>query len=233
MNLPIFYESFLPLDPSFILSEETSRHILLVLRMKKDAQVRLTNGKGELLLVQVIGVHKKTVEIKVVCRSQTLAVNPNITIAMSLLKNPGRFEWFLEKATEIGVQAIIPLLCERTEKHHFRHERLNSILKSAMLQSQQLWLPQLHQPIIYDEVLHSFPLEQKFIAHCIEGDKHLLTEELKKQGDKIILIGPEGDFTKHEIEKALSREFLPVSLGSTRLRTETAGIVAATMLKLG
>lgn len=233
MNLPLFYEITLPLDPSFILSEDTSRHIIQVLRMKKDAQLKITNGKGELLVAQVTNVHKKATEVKVISRSQIPPADPKITIAISLLKNPGRFEWFLEKATEIGVHAIIPLLCERTEKHHFRHERMNSIIISAILQSEQLWLPVLHEPVKYMQVIHSFRQQQKFIAHCIEEPIKSLHEEVRIQGDKLILIGPEGDFTSHEIEMALLHEFVPVLLGSTRLRTETAGIVAATLLQPG
>jgi len=149
------------------------------------------------------------------------------------LKNTSRFEWFLEKATEIGVSEIIPLICERTEKQKFRHDRVKGICVSAILQSQQTWLPVLHEPIKYVEDINSTKEKrelQKFIAHCDDqtGKRNLST--LKPLSHSTILIGPEGDFTKDEIQFALENEFIPVSLGETRLRTETAGVVASVLL---
>jgi 16S rRNA (uracil1498-N3)-methyltransferase len=141
----------------------------------------------------------------------------------------------LEKATEIGINEIIPLLCSRNEKQKFRAERLKSILVSAMLQSQQVWLPVLHEPIAYELLFRQQEVaaaSQKFIAHCIESEKRnlydLVNESLPSQ---IILIGPEGDFTSEEIDIAVQNHFIPVALGDTRLRAETAGIVAVTLLR--
>jgi 16S rRNA (uracil1498-N3)-methyltransferase len=159
-----------------------------------------------------------------------------ITIAISLLKNSNRFEWFLEKATEIGVHAIIPLICKRTEKQKLREDRMQNILISAMLQSQQCWLPVLHKPIDYElifrqeEIIHA---SQKFIAHCIEEEKRNLADLVNETlSSQIILIGPEGDFTNEEVQLAIQNHFDAVSLGDTRLRAETAGVVAATILKI-
>ncbi len=137
----------------------------------------------------------------------------------------------MEKATELGVIEIIPLICERTEKEKFRHDRLQGICISAMLQSQQVWLPVLHEPVSFTDLpFPQYNNHQKFIAHCEESNKTPLTDQPVNQLT-IILIGPEGDFTSAEIELATSNEFIPVALGDTRLRTETAGVVAAALLQ--
>jgi 16S rRNA (uracil1498-N3)-methyltransferase len=151
-----------------------------------------------------------------------------IAIGISLVKNNTRFEWFLEKATEIGMQTIIPLLCHRTEKQHFRYDRMQQICVSAMLQSQQYWLPHLHAPTSFADVLE-MPFNTKMIAHCLETDKKQLSD-LSAETSQLILIGPEGDFTEAEIQAAIAKQFVPIMLGETRLRTETAGVVAATLL---
>ena len=156
----------------------------------------------------------------------------SITIAISLVKNASRFEWFLEKATEIGVTTIIPLLCQRTEKQHFRTERMNGIVISAMLQSKQVWLPELKNPTPFKETVTQSDEKSKFIAHCETDKEKLQLTTIKKEESSIILIGPEGDFSPEEISLAKINHFIPVALGETRLRTETAGMVATTILNL-
>ncbi len=245
MPLPFFYiENFQENQSSFSLSEETSKHITQVLRMKQGEQLQLTDGKGKIVTAEIILEHKKTTEVKILSTSNIPSRTSSITIAISLIKNAHRFEWFLEKATEIGIPTIIPLICERTEKQHFRHDRMKKILISAMLQSQQAWLPTLHEPKKFLEVIKKSSHQNKYIAHCIEEEKLDLANILfnKKSetsqvlpvgedlGGAIILIGPEGDFSKEEIASAQQNKFIPVTLGHTRLRTETAGIVAAVLL---
>lgn len=197
--------------------------------MREGEQLQLTSGKGEIITAEIISEHKKATEVKVISTSHIAPRTSNITIAISLIKNNSRFEWFLEKATEIGVSEVIPLLCGRTEKQHFRHNRMQNILISAMLQSQQSWLPILHEPAKFNELIRESIHQKKYIAHCIEDEKMQLVNQPINQSS-IILIGPEGDFTKDEIEFAKQNNFLPVSLGETRLRTETAGIVACVLL---
>lgn len=231
MQLPIFFEKVIPGTSSFILSEESSRHIAQVLRMKEDELIQLTDGLGTIISAQIVTPHKNHTEVKVLERSQIPASKNEVSIAISFIKNTGRFEWFLEKATEIGVKEIIPLLCKRTEKSHFRMDRMNTILISAMLQSRQAWLPHLKPAIKFNELIDSNTYTHQFIAHCLEEDKKGLNDILCKPADrKIILIGPEGDFTPEEINYAISNNYVPVSLGETRLRTETAGLVAAVLL---
>jgi len=229
MSLPIFYQKELPGETSFALSEETSKHITQVLRMKHGEQLQLTNGEGKLVTVEIVTENKKATEVKVIATSYIANRTSNITIAISLIKNNNRFEWFLEKATEIGVSAIIPLYCQRTEKQNFRQDRMQNLLVSAMIQSQQAWLPILHQPTKFLEVIKSSGHNNKFIAHCIQGDKEKL-QMLSPHETSIILIGPEGDFTFDEIEVAKQYNYKPVTLGNTRLRTETAAVVAAVLL---
>lgn len=237
MSLPIFYiESAAAVNDIITLPEEASKHIIQVLRKQVGELVQLTDGVGNLLTAEIINDHKKKCGVRINDAVYTAPAKRRITVAISLLKNASRFEWFLEKATEIGVQSIIPLLCDRTEREHFRHDRMQGILVSAMLQSQQSWLPELHQPVAYEQL---FRLEdvmqtsQKFIAHCIDSDRRELQREVSAvQPSQIILIGPEGDFTQDEIALALQYQFMPVVIGHNRLRTETAGVVAASLLKI-
>jgi 16S rRNA (uracil1498-N3)-methyltransferase len=229
MPLPIFYQEELYGHSPFTLSEDTSKHIIQVLRMKKGEHLQLTNGKGKIITSEIISENKKATEVKVISTSNIEHRTSNITIAISLIKNTSRFEWFLEKATEIGISEIIPLICDRTEKQNFRHDRMKSILISAMLQSQQAWLPVLHEPLKFKEVIKISPQQNKYIAHCIEEEKKTIGNQAINQSS-IILIGPEGDFTNEEVEFAIANHFIPVTLGNTRLRTETAGIVASVLL---
>lgn len=235
MERPFFYINEYNSEKIVTLDEDTSRHVVQVLRMKKEALLNLTDGKGNLLTASIADDHKKhcTVSIKEV--KYTEPATRRISIAISLLKNASRFEWFLEKATEIGINEIIPLISKRTEKQKFREDRMKNILVSAMLQSQQVWLPVLHAPIDYALLFRQEEIagkSQKFIAHCIETDKKQLNDLVDHSSNSpIILIGPEGDFTPDEIEHALQNDFIPVSLGETRLRTETAGMVAAAIMR--
>lgn len=233
MALPFFYIN--QYDPSLneiMLDEDTSKHVVQVLRMKKGDQMNLTDGKGNLLTCTITNDHKKHCLVKVEETRHKAQDTRKVSVAISLLKNTNRFEWFLEKATEIGVSEIIPLFCERTEKEKFRFERLQGICISAMIQSQQCWLPVLHEPKQFNHLaIQQFNHQKKFIAHCSEGAKPQLTNQLINQlTSTLILIGPEGDFAEEEITLALENEFIPVSLGETRLRTETAGVVAAALL---
>ena len=234
MALPFFYiETFDASAKTMVLDEDTSRHIISVLRMKEGEQINLTDGKGNLITAEIINGHKKHCEVKIVNSRFTPQPTRKISIAISLIKNTNRFEWFLEKATEIGVSEIISLICERTEKQKFRYDRMKGICISAMLQSQQTWLPVLHEPVQFSKMpVDKYSDYKKLIAHCDEGNKQSISNlQIDEFANWQICIGPEGDFTKEEIESALQNNFIPVSLGETRLRTETAGIVASALLK--
>lgn len=231
MQLPIFFQEEITIAPTFALNYETSKHVIQVLKMKTGNQIQLTNGKGQLLTAEIIDPDKRSTRVKNITVSNTPASQSQISIALSLLKNTSRFEWFIEKATELGVSEIIPMICARTERPHFRQDRMRNIMISAMLQSRQVWMPSFGEPVTFDEVVKESLHQNKFIAHCDEGDKRQLSQQ-SKSVSSLILIGPEGDFTNEEISLAIENKFIPVSLGSTRLRSETAGVAAATLLCL-
>lgn len=237
MALPFFYsESFDALQHLITLNEETSKHMVQVLRMQVGEHLNLTDGKGNLLTAQISDAHKKHCVVRVNATSFTPQAPRKTTIAVSLVKNASRFEWFLEKATEIGITEIIPLLCERTERQHFRYDRMKGIVVSAMLQSQQTWMPVLHEPMKFEDALRLTPSSDevlKLIAHCDETERTPFSNfQINELPNCIILIGPEGDFTTAEIDAAVEDGYKPVMLGGTRLRTETAAVVAATLLKI-
>ena len=233
MSLPFFYINQIDKEAtSFILNEETSKHVVQVLRMKVGDQLQLTDGVGNLITASIVDDHKKKC---IVNRLHSQYFSPSAhkkIIAISLIKNASRFEWFLEKATEIGTTEIFPLICARTEKQHFRFERMQGILISAMLQSKQCWLPKLHEPILLNKLCKDVVATNKYIAHCEEDQLKATPAFMKSSDVSIILIGPEGDFTTEEINLSKENQYLPITLGETRLRTETAGVVAATLLNI-
>jgi len=236
MSLSYFYIQQIEAGAKeIILDEDTSYHIVQVLRMKPEEKLQLTDGKGNLATGSILECHKKHCAIQVEGTKYKEQGTRKISIAISLIKNTSRFEWFLEKVTEIGVSEIIPLTCERTIREKFRYERMKGICISAMLQSQQTWLPVLYEPVAYDQLFKMEEVKtasQKFIAHCVEGERHHLGQLVDPSlSSQIILIGPEGDFSPAEIDLATQMNFVPASLGETRLRTETAGVVAATLLR--
>jgi len=229
MSAPYFYAPLLTDHTgAFELSEETSKHIVQVLRMKEGELLKLTNGNGLLAEASIVAAHKKhtTVNISSISKEPE---PPGSTIAISPIKNTARFEWFLEKAAELGIRKIVPIICQRTEKQHLRQDRLQGILVSAMLQSQQVYLTNLTEPISFNQFIAQENPSQKLIAHCIDAEKKNLFE-LSLQPNVVMLIGPEGDFTEQEIRDAIDNHFEPVSLGPTRLRTETAGMAAAVLI---
>jgi 16S rRNA (uracil1498-N3)-methyltransferase len=233
MALPFFYkEDITTTDSIIVLDEDSSKHVVQVLRMQIGEMIRLTDGKGNLYVCEISNDHRKKCEVKILERSHIKNNKLQTSIAISPLKNNSRFEWFLEKATEIGVSQIVPLICERTEKSQLKMERLKGILISAMLQSQQAWMPLLHDAVRITDLITKLSDKegvQKLIAHC-EEDRKTLLSDIPVSQNSMILIGPEGDFTNKEIAFAVQSGFVPVSLGETRLRTETAGMVAAVLL---
>jgi 16S rRNA (uracil1498-N3)-methyltransferase len=236
MDLPFFYLQHYNDEVNEIeMDETTSAHIAQVLRMKKGDQLKLTNGKGIILTCSLSESHKKHSLVKVEGRVDLRKPAKQFSIAVSLLKNTARFEWFLEKATELGINRIIPLITGRTIREKFRYDRMHQITVSAMLQSQQAWLPVLEQPCSFNECLRTSKEELKLIAHCEPAEKedlhaYLIQKNKPATAGTLIAIGPEGDFTSEEIQLALDMNFIAVSLGTNRLRTETAALVAAVLL---
>lgn len=231
MALPFFYNEHIQSSQSQLaLDEDNSKHIVQVLRMEAGEQLIITNGMGSLFTCSISNAHRKKCEVSIQDVKEVAPPAIPVSIAISPLKNSARFEWFLEKATEMGVSQIIPLLCKRTEKAQLKTARLQSIMISALLQSRQAWLPGLWPATKFKDYIHTVPQSStRLIAHCLEQEKLSLSHQLPS-GEVCMLIGPEGDFTPDEIAYALEQKFTAVTLGHTRLRTETAGIAAAALL---
>jgi 16S rRNA (uracil1498-N3)-methyltransferase len=225
--MQLFYNpSLTETAASFVFDKEESKHIIKVLRKKEGDVLHVTNGLGFLFTTEitVASDNKCTIKINAVEKQESPKFKLHLAVAPTKMNE--RYEWFLEKATEIGIQEITPIICEHSERKVIKTDRFQKILESAMKQSLHYYLPKLNEPISFKEFLKKEYSGQQFIAHCEETDKKSLKNKLKANEDVIILIGPEGDFSVNEIQMALDRNFIPVSLGATRLRTETAAIVA-------
>jgi 16S rRNA (uracil1498-N3)-methyltransferase len=231
---PYFYFASLAKQvDEFVLDENSSRHIVQVLRMKPGETLRLTDGKGLSALATIRDASKKRCVVNITEKQIHQTPKRHVCIALSLLKNTSRFEWFLEKASELGIDEVIPLKCARTEKQQFRMERMRSILESALIQSQQVWMPVILEPQSFIPWIDQVQADQKMIAHCEPGAKRKLSEVVDPGfSSQLILIGPEGDFSEEEIRLAVEARFIEVELGENRLRSETAALAAAAVLKL-
>lgn len=208
-----------------MLSEEESKHCIRVLRLKLGDPINLIDGKGGWFTAEISDAHPKRTLVKV--NSYTAQVNQRnhyLHIAMAPTKNIERFEWFLEKATEIGIDEITPILCAHSERRDLKIERLNKRITAAMKQSLKAYHPKLNTLIPFSQFLESDRSMQRFIAHCHDGTKAFLKNALKAHTSCTIMIGPEGDFTDDEIESAIKTGYTAISLGEARLRTETAAL---------
>ena len=205
--------------------KEESRHIVKVLRKSEGDLLEITNGKGLLFKAKIVQTDIKKCIASVIKKELKPKKNYRIHLAVAPTKLNDRFEWFLEKSTEIGVDEITPIICDHSERKIIKAERYHKIIQSAMKQSLQCYLPKLNELISFNEFIHSEIAGQRFIAHCEDQKKSSLKEMLVPNQDVTLLIGPEGDFSVKEIQMALNTKFIPVTLGDTRLRTETAAIV--------
>ncbi|MBT8245235.1 MAG: 16S rRNA (uracil(1498)-N(3))-methyltransferase [Winogradskyella sp.] len=206
--------------------KDESRHIIKVLRKSVGDVLHITNGNGWLFTSELISTESKHCTAKIIEKKSHQKRSYNLHLAVAPTKMNDRFEWFLEKATEIGASTITPLLCDHSERKVIKQERFEKILQSAMKQSLQFYMPKLKPLTPFKDFVKQSFNGQKFIAHCEETDKKSLKYQLKPNTDITILVGPEGDFSVKEIEEALENKFIPVTLANTRLRTETAAIVA-------
>ncbi len=216
----------------FTFREEESKHIIRVLRKKEDDILTITNGKGLLLTSKITIANPKKCTAVILNSTEKEPSKSWIHLAVAPTKNNDRFEWFLEKATEIGINEITPIACENSERKVIKQERMEKVIQSAMKQSLQTFLPKFNPIISYKEFIKKEHNGQLFIAHCEETEKIDLSKKAEKHKNTTILIGPEGDFSTTEIKTAFENNFSPVSLGENRLRTETAAVVACTTLSI-
>jgi len=206
---------------------DESKHIVKVLRKIEGDILHLTNGKGFLFETKIISASHNNCSVKVLSAKKQKPAPYRLHLAVAPTKMNDRYEWFLEKATEIGVHEITPIICEHSERKVVKLNRFERVVQSAVKQSLNTYFPILNEAITFSDFLQEQKEGQRFIAHCEEGkDKQSLKSALQKNSEIIILIGPEGDFSPEEIKKALHDNWKPVSLGESRLRTETAAIVA-------
>jgi len=212
------------------LSEEEARHCVQVLRKKVGDILDLVDGAGHFYKGEIMETGKKRCMVNIIERRAMETGRPKLTMAIAPTKNIDRLEWFMEKATEIGIDEVIPLLCTRSERKRIRLDRLEKILVSAMKQSLKAHLPKLRDLSPFKEFIkeaHHF--DHKLIAYCNDDQLPLLQSTYQAGNSALILIGPEGDFHEDEIVLAKAQSFQGISLGKSRLRTETAGLVACTV----
>mgnify|MGYP003301745149 CR=1 FL=1 len=233
-SMAVFYAPDILRSP--ILPEEESLHCSKVLRLQVGDEVSIIDGRGGFFKARIIIPHAKRTEVEII-EKEIFEQKPfGVHIAIAPTKNMDRIEWFLEKTTEIGITEITPLLCAHSERKQINIERMFKILVSATKQSKHVFLPKLNPLTDFATLMEMYGDEamrrkgeetmDKFIAHCYKDEKRELKDALRKGRDVLILIGPEGDFSEQEVEMAIANGFVPVGLGRSRLRTETAGVVA-------
>lgn len=219
-------------DITFFFDKEESKHIVKVLRKKESDTIFITNGLGFLFESKIILASEKKCEVKITKETFHEPDKFYTHIVVAPTKMNDRLEWFLEKATEIGIHEITPIICDHSERKVYKIDRAEKIIQAAMKQSLHYYIPKINEPISFAQFVKSNIGGQKFIAHCEETDKKSFTNEIKKEEKVTILIGPEGDFSTKEINLAIENGFIPVTLGNTRLRTETAALVACHTIAL-
>ena len=231
--MQLFYNSELNASTeTFNFSKDESRHIVKVLRKATGDLLKITNGKGWIFEAEVVIPNHNKCVVSILNSTFDPPKDYSVHLVVAPTKMNDRYEWFIEKATEIGVTKITPIICQNSERKLIKTERFEKILQSAMKQSLHSYLPILEPSIRVTDFIKIPQKGSTFIAHCADGEKSYFKNQLKAGESITILIGPEGDFSPQEIESALKHDYIPVSLGAARLRTETAGIVACHTIQL-
>ena len=227
----IFYTPDIQKD-FYTLSPEESKHCVKVLRLKTGDEVLLISGKGKLFTGEIIDDNPKKCSVKILDITEKQSRKKfTVHIAIAPTKNTNRFETFLEKATEIGIDEIIPFIGRYSERKNIKPERLEKVIISAIKQSKAFFKPELRNLTTFDKLINTDFDGEKYIAHCYETNTKKHIKEVYKKGENVlILIGPEGDFSEKEVQQAVSKGFTEVSISDSRLRTETAGIVACQII---
>jgi len=219
----------------FEMPEDEARHAIKALRAKIGDKFLLIDGKGNYADVEILEILKRTCLVEVADINSDVANKPSLTMIVCPTKQTERFEWFLEKAVEIGVDRVIPVWCKRSERKVEKFDRWNKVLVSAMKQSMRTWLPVLESACTLEEALELVGETEKLcIAHCmspLDGVKNHLLKELSKNESACVAIGPEGDFTDDEVRLMIEKGGVEISLGDSRLRTETAALSAVTYFR--
>ncbi|MBQ3248451.1 MAG: 16S rRNA (uracil(1498)-N(3))-methyltransferase [Alistipes sp.] len=226
--MQLFYAPEISL-PCYTLSEEESKHCVRVLRMRVGDELHLTDGRGTLYRCKVVDDNAKRCTVEVVDSTPEYEkMSYELSLAVAPTKNIDRYEWFLEKATEVGITEVYPIECDHSERRQIKAEREEKVITSAVKQSLKAYHPTLHPLTDVRKIIEMDFAGEKYIAHCNDafGERPYLGSLIKKGGRTLILIGPEGDFSEEEITFAVQNGFKAISLGKERLRTETAAVVA-------
>ena len=231
--MQLFYSPDIDTNTSaFTFSQEESNHIIRVLRKKTDDVLHITNGQGLIFEAKIKDAHPKKCSVQIISETKKHRKRHWLHVAVAPTKSNDRFEWFLEKATEIGIDEITPIICDRSERRTVKYDRLEKVVQSAMKQSLRAYLPHLNEAISLKQFLDQKQRGLLFIAHCGDQEKVDLKRRIAPDHDVTVLIGPEGDFSDAEITSAKEKGFLGASLGDARLRTETAAIVACMTINM-
>lgn len=230
-DMQLFYQPAIP-NGTMCLTEEESRHAIKVLRMAVGDELKLTDGKGSFYKARITEAHQKRCGFEILSEEKLAPYPIYRHVAIAPTKNIDRIEWFVEKAVEFGIDRITPLLCDHSERRVIKTERLERKAISAMKQSLKAWMPQIDKLTKFSDLVNDSEADIKLIAFVDQHNPELMQDQITTEGRHLILIGPEGDFSNEEVAKALDQGFMKVSLGPSRLRTETAGIAAIHLLNL-
>lgn len=231
--MQLFYNPDLKEDTqTFTFDASESKHIIKVLRRKNGDALQITNGKGLFLFATITDDNPKACTVEITSIKKIHPTKHSLHMVVAPTKMNDRYEWFLEKATEIGVHEITPVLCERSERKTIKIQRFEKVVQTAMKQSFQSYLPQINPLTTLEDFLEHNQKGLLFIAHCEQTERFELKRKVAPDQPVTILIGPEGDFTTSEIKLAKAKGYMPVAMGKTRLRTETAAIVACATVAL-
>lgn len=234
-QVPLFFQEDLPDTAGGIeLQQDAAKHVVQVLRMQQGDRIALTDGKGCRAEAIITSAHKRRCHVSIEEIQKFIQPEPKLHLAVALTKNTNRNEWLLEKVTELGVTTIIPLSSTRSEREKFRYDRFQNILVAAMMQSQQYYLPQLKELTPLEDVMSEYDsVQQKLVAHCMDGmARTSVIEAIAKDKETLLLIGPEGDFTEEEVNDLTSKGYKGISMGTNRLRTETAAVNACAVFNM-
>jgi 16S rRNA (uracil1498-N3)-methyltransferase len=222
----LFYTpDIVPGQQHYTLTEEESRHCTRVLRLHEGAELKLVDGQGTMFSGRISEVHPKQTRVSLVSHTEAYGKrNYYLHLAIAPTKNTDRLEWFVEKATEAGIDEITPLICVRSERKAIKTERLVKVAVAAMKQSLKAYLPRINPAVTFNSFVAEHQHRKPLIAHCMKGEKGYLTDLLRPGEPVVALIGPEGDFHADEVAKAREMGCRPISLGAARLRTETAAL---------
>lgn len=234
MNL-FYTPEIQPHHSSFLLSEEESKHAVRVLRLSVGNIIHLVDGRGGMYKTEIIEAHPKRTSLRIIQVIEDYSPSTyHLHVAVAPTKNIDRIEWFLEKATEIGLQEFTPIICAHSERKEVKIERLEKVAVAAMKQSLKAYLPKINPAISFAKFIESQHEVQstKAIAHCVDSAKQYIGASFSMNTKYLILIGPEGDFSEDEIQQAILRGYKPISLGEARLRTETAALASVLEISL-